>query len=328
MTTSSAIDLPPAFTARELTLADVPAVTELLAAWERAEPDDHNDTESEVHEEFTSPVAALDGGGVAVLEADRLVAYGLLHVVAREPEWLAYADGGVHPDVHRRGVGGWLLARQLELARTLRERQAPGRPGELRIAAGERRAGAIAAIAAAGFAPRRYFFRMRADLRGPIPGPVSDPPGIRIRPFAVEDDDAVRLAYNDSFADHWGSVPRDPDTWRAQCTGATSFRAGMSFVAEDASGIVGFVLASEHDADTAARGYRTGFVPQVGTVRAVRGRGIASALVARALAEMRSAGYAEAELDVDADSPTGAGRIYERLGFAVVSRERISGLAL
>ena len=323
VTTSPAIALPPGFAARALTPADVPAVTELLAAWERVEPDDHGYTETEIREEFTSPVAALDGGGVAVLRVGRLVGYGLLHVIAREPGWLAYADGGVHPDVHRRGVGGWLLARQLELARTLRDAQAPGRPGELRIGAAERRPGAMAAIVAAGFAPRRYFFRMRADLRRPGPDPVPDPPGVRIRPFAAADDDAVRVASNDSFADHWGSVPREPDTWRAEYTDSSTFRPAMSFVAEDATGIVGFSLASEHDADTATRGYRTGYVSRVGTVRAVRGRGIGSALVARSLVAMRSNGYDEAELDVDADSPTGAGRIYERLGFAVVARERL-----
>lgn len=323
MTTSPARDLPSGFTTRSLATADVPAVTELLAAWERVEPEDHGYTETEIHEEFTSPVAALDGGGVAVLQADRLVAYGLLHVIAREPQWLAYADGGVHPEVHRRGVGGWLLARQLDLACRMRDAQAPGVPGELRVGVAERRPGAIAALDAAGFEARRYFFRMSADLRGPAPDPVPDPPGTRIRAFAARDDEAVRLVSNDSFADHWGSVPRDLDTWRADYTGSSTFRPRMSFVAEDGTGIVGFSLASEHEADTVARGHRTGYVSRVGTVRAARGRGIGSALVARSLAAMRSEGCAEAELDVDADSPTGAGRLYERLGFAVVGRERL-----
>lgn len=328
VTLPCATDLPPGFTTRDLTTADVPAVTELLAAWERAEPDDHGYTETEIREEFTAPVAALDGGGVAVLRSGRLVAYGLLHVIAREPRWLAYADGGVHPDVHRRGVGGWVLARQLELARRLRDTQAPGVPGELRVGAAERRPGAIAALVAAGFECRRYFFRMRADLRGPAPEPVPDPPGIRIRPYTAADDDAVRLASNDSFGDHWGSVPRDPDTWRAEYLDSATFRARSSFVAQDATGIVGFSLASEHEADTAARGHRTGYVSRVGTVRAVRGRGIGTALVRRSLAAMRADGYAMAELDVDAESPTGAGRLYERLGFGVVARERLYSRSL
>lgn len=323
MTTSSTLALPRGFAARALTLDDVPAVTELLAAWGRAEPDDHAYSEADIREEFTAPIAALDEAGVAIVLADRLVGYGVLHVIQRGPQWLAFADGGVHPEVHRRGVGGWLLGRQLELARRLRDDQAADAPGELRVGVGESRVGTLAALTAAGFETRRYFVRMRADLRGPAPDPLPDLPGLQIRRFIDVDDDAVRLVSNAAFADHWGSVPREPDDWRAEFAGAASFRPETSFVAVADGGIVGFVLAAEHDADTAIRGHRTGYVTRVGTVRAARGRGVGTALVARSLAAMRAAGCVEAELDVDADSPTGAGRLYERLGFVVFARERL-----
>ena len=47
---------------------------------------------------------------------------------------------------------------------------------------------------------------------------------------------------------------------------------------------------------------------------------MASTLLSHALAEYRSAGYAEASLDVDSENPTGALGIYERAGFVVESR--------
>jgi mycothiol synthase len=189
---------------------------------------------------------------------------------------------------------------------------------------GETRTGTQAALAAAGFATERFFFRMCADLREPAPAETADPTGVRIRPFAVADDEAVRLVSNASFADHWGSAPRDPDAWRSEYADAASFRPAASFVAEQAGGgIVGFALAAEHDADTARRGYRTGYVARVGTARAARGRGIGTALVSRSLAAMRMQGCAVAELHVDAASPTGAGRLYTRLGFGVVHRDRL-----
>lgn len=323
MTTTGAIELPRGFTARPLSIDDAPAVTELLTAWERAEPTDRGYTEAEIREEFTAPIAALDRGGVAVQLGDRLVGYGLLHVIAREPRWLVYGDGGVHPEVHRRGVGRWLLERQLELGRRMRDEHTRARSGELRIGVPESRTGTIAALTAAGFSTRRYFFRMRSNLRGPAPAPIPDPAEVRIRRFRQADDEAVRLASNAAFADHWGSVPREPEAWRSEYLGSVTFRAETSFVAEDAGGIVGFVLAAEHDADTESRGHRTGYVSRVGTVRSARGRGVGTALVARSVAAMRESGYAEAELDVDADSPTGAGRLYERLGFAVFARDRM-----
>ena len=312
-----------AFTERPLSPEDASAVTELLAAWERADPADHHYTETDIREEFGAPDAALDGGGVAVLDGERVVAYGLLYVVAQEPEWVAYSDGGVHPDVHRRGVGRRVLDRQVDQARRLWQAQCPDRPGEVRVGVAETRVGAIAALTAAGFTTRRYFLRMRADLI--VLGPVerSDPPGIHIRPYRQADDEAVRSVSNAAFSDHWGSTPRDAESWRAQFTEASSFRPGASFVAERDGVIVGFLLAGEHDADTAQRGHRTGYVTRLGTVRSARGQGVGTVLVARALAAMRESGCTEAELDVDADSPTGAGRLYERLGFVVFGRERL-----
>lgn len=321
--TSSTLALARGFTARALMLDDVPAVTGLLAAWERAEPTDHGYTETDILEEFTSPIVDLERGGVAIVLDDRVVGYGLLYVIQRVPQWVGFAVGGVHPDAQRQGVGGWLLERQLELARRLRDRHVPESAGELRVGVAENRTGTMAALTGAGFEPRRYFFRMRADLRALAPDPAPDPPGVRIRVFELDDDDAVRLASNAAFADHWGSVPREPEAWHADHVGSAAFRPTMSFVAEDDTGVVGFVLATESDADTASRGHRTGYVSRVGTVRVARGRGVGTALVARSLAAMRDSGCAEAELDVDADSPTGAGRLYERLGFTVFARERL-----
>lgn len=331
---------PPGLTARSLSMDDAPAVTDLLAAWERAEPVDDGYTETEIREEFAAPTAALDRGGVAVLAGDRLVGYGLLQVVACEPEWVAFSDGGVHPDWHRRGIGRRILEHQVEQACRLRDTQAPDRPGELRVGAAEARVGSRLALESVGFTTERYFFRMRTDLRGTAPRPVDAPSGVRIREYRTEDEEAVRLTSNAAFADHWGSAPREPDAWRAEYPGASSFRPAASFVAEGTadygagsatgpgSGVVGFVLAAEHEADTARRGYPTGYVSRVGTTRAARGRGIGTALVARSLVAMWAQGFAEAELHVDAESPTGAGRLYSRLGFEVVDRDRLLTRAL
>ncbi len=85
------------------------------------------------------------------------------------------------------------------------------------------------------------------------------------------------------------------------------------------------MLTSEFEADTRQRGYPTGYIARVGTLRGARGRGIASALLARTLAGLADAGYRYAELGVDADSPTGAGRLYERAGFVTIGRNIVAG---
>jgi ribosomal protein S18 acetylase RimI-like enzyme len=202
---------------------------------------------------------------------------------------------------------------------------APGLPAELTMWLPQPRVSATALAMREGFEPWRYFFEMRRDLSDPVEI-LGVPAGFALREFRVGDDDEpVRLARNASFADHWGSLETSPERWRAQLVEATSFRPQHSFVAtfEDgptAGEIAAFVLGEEFDAETEAHGYRTGYIALVGTVRQARGHGLASALLNRQLASMSDDGYRYAELGVDSDSPTGAGRIYQRAGFSQFKR--------
>ena len=77
------------------------------------------------------------------------------------------------------------------------------------------------------------------------------------------------------------------------------------------------VLGHEYEEYNWVSGRRDLYVPPVGTGRAGRRRGIACALVTRALRTARADGFDTATLDVDADSATGALNLYERIGFAV-----------
>lgn len=63
---------------------------------------------------------------------------------------------------------------------------------------------------------------------------------------------------------------------------------------------------------------RQAYVNLVGTVPHARGRGVAAAALARTLGlAARSGRYDIIELDVDSDSPTGATRLYEKVGFTL-----------
>ena len=206
----------------------------------------------------------------------------------------------------------------------MRDTDAPGLPGELKIWLDPERPRTVALVAAAGYETWRYFFRMRRDLRTPVPD-VPAPAGVEIRRYRPADDDAVRLVSNESFADHWGSTPMDQERWRAEYADSSSFRPEQSWVALLDGEVVSFVMTSEFEADTEQRGYPTGYIARVGTGRGARGRGIASALLARTLRGLAEAGYRYAELGVDADSPTGAGRLYERAGFVTIGRNPVAG---
>ena len=79
----------------------------------------------------------------------------------------------------------------------------------------------------------------------------------------------------------------------------------------------GLVIGHEYEEYNRVAGVRDLYVPLVATRRAARRRGIASALVTRALATARAGGFATATLDADAGSASGAVGLYERIGFTV-----------
>ncbi len=72
-----------------------------------------------------------------------------------------------------------------------------------------------------------------------------------------------------------------------------------------------------------------GWVDQLGVLAPARGRGIGAALLRRSFAMFAGRGLRRALLSVDAENPTGATRLYERVGMRVVNRwdwwERSSG---
>lgn len=353
--------LPPGLSVRSLTEADADRVVEVLAALEQAEPVDENWGVDDVLEQMRVPGIELERDGLGVFDGDRLVALGLLSVAMPPSEaFRAYLFGGVLPDYGHRGIGSAIVEEFRRRAAALRDRIAPELPGELKLWVESPRVGTERLGQSCGFEPWRWFFRMRRDLTdlvapsAPVgsadaPSPVATSPVAEsavaelavagsavvaavaasetsVRPYRSLDEDAVRIARNQSFADHWGSSPMDERRWHSAFEGSATFRPAHSRVATAPDGsIAGFVMVSEFASDTAARGYATGHISLVGTVREARGRGLASALLASALVSLAADGYRDAELEVDADSPTGAGRIYQRLGFATVGRSCVMG---
>ncbi len=108
----------------------------------------------------------------------------------------------------------------------------------------------------------------------------------------------------------------DQTRWEEQLR-RSSFRMGWSWVALDAqtSEVVGYVTNSAYTQDWAAQGFTEGWTDRLGVRRAWRGRGIASALLARSMQSFHEAGLEAAGLGVDSDSPTGAFGLYRHLGY-------------
>ena len=311
-------------TERALRITDAPAITGILAAIEQADPVDEAFSVQDIVEELGAPGIDLERGSIGVFDRDQLVGFGWLQIGAPAELWKATTWGGVHPTQMGRGIGRRILSELAADATRIRDADARGRPGRFQVWVEGNRPRTAALVAAAGLPTLRYYLRMQRDLRDPVPPPTA-PPGVRIRQYRASDEEAVRSVSNAAFADHWGSTPVDLDRWRAEYTDASWFRPNLSHVALIDDQLVSFVLVAEYDAETAMRGYPTGYLARVGTLRSARGRFIASSLVGATLHGLAAAGYRCADLGVDAESLTGAGRIYERVGFVTTARDRLVG---
>jgi len=192
-------------------------------------------------------------------------------------------------------------------------------PRVLRVPVEEHRAGHRAVVEAAGFEAGRSFALMEVALEA-VPPPGAPADGVEVAVWTADLDDGVRLANNEAFADHWGSLPMTAEEWAAGYAESTQFRPDLSYLALVEGRVVGFCLTEVDEEHNAERGVAEAYVHKVGTVRDHRRRGIATHLLQRSLVAARDSGLDRASLEVDESSHTNATEVYRRLGFTVAMR--------
>jgi ribosomal protein S18 acetylase RimI-like enzyme len=87
--------------------------------------------------------------------------------------------------------------------------------------------------------------------------------------------------------------------------------------------IVGQVKTFVNDEENARDGCKRGWTENIATHADWRNRGIAGALLAMSLRELRDRGFEQAALGVDTQNPGGAFQLYTKLGFALHGYEAI-----
>jgi len=288
----------------------------LLNAIQDADGSDDYTGEQELRETFGDPNQDYTRGSVAVYDGCTMVGYGVLTLRGvADPVHTMLHEGGVHPSYRRRGLGGELLDWAEQAAVPLHNERFPGRPLSLSSGCLSTNAEAVALHEQRGYQPVRWFHSMVRDLSQPIEAAVI-PEDVGITGYQPEMAEHARLIRNESFRDHWGSTETSPQSW-AHFLASSAFRPGLSFLAYQGSEPLGMLINREYEAYHERTGRRDLHIALVGTRAAGRKRGIATALLMTAMSAARVAGYDRASLGVDADSLTGAVRLYERAGFAV-----------
>lgn len=300
------MDLPDGYEFRAPTEDDLDSIETVLAA------DDADDAGQPVldadfvREGWSTPGFDLATDAWVIHDrAGTVVAYG--HAQPEDPD-IIESWGVVHPDHRGRGLGSALLDR-IE-ARTM-ERLAESRYRRFHHAINASDEAAATMLEARGLRPVRHFWHMEIEVEPPF---ESGPPpnGIDIAGVDTADLPAVHAVVDDAFADHWGYSSTPFDRWVEQYAGGPSFDPTLWFLARDGGEPIGALTANVF-------GDR-GWVAELGVRSSHRGRGVASALLRRSFATFADRGLRRVMLNVDAENPTGATALYERVGMRVVKR--------
>jgi len=283
-------------TMRAATFEDAAAVAGLIYACDVAEGvPGWPVSATDVIEDWERPRFDVSRDTRLYLSGDRLVAFG--EVWEKESASIHEIFCSVDPDHLGRGLGSALIDWSEERVgnATLRN-----------FVSGVNHE-AKAMLEARGYVAVRHFWHMEIELEGNEDG-GSEPEGITIRQIVGEDDArSVHAVMTEAFAGQWGIVPEPFEPWWQGFSTRSDFDPELILLAEtDDGGAVGALAGQKGE------GY--GWVRELGVLPSGRGLGVGAALLRHSFAAFAERGYPKVLLNVDAANPTGATRLYRRVG--------------
>jgi ribosomal protein S18 acetylase RimI-like enzyme len=286
------VTLPPGYTLRRPTVDDAHAIHELVVLSDTAAIGRADATLDDIRDELIEPGfdMAVDGWLVHS-PAGRLVTWAWACRKGTSDNVDVAVITAPDDDAAAAHLFGLVRERAVEIARELGHPRAVVDAGAYRQ--DERQRGHLAA---AGYAPAATFQRLRIDHDGPRPYPV-DPDGVTVID-GTHGEDVRRRAHavrNESFAEHFGSVPLDYDEWVKGLEASYSHDwAQLRLVLVD-----GEPAAMLLGTDNFRYDENCGYVRTLGVLRPYRGRGLARHLLRIAFAFDAANGRAGTMLHVD-----------------------------
>ncbi len=175
-------------------------------------------------------------------------------------------------------------------------------------------------LAAAGFTRVRTWWQMKRPVLPEETGLVDDPvrwerDGVVVRLVEPEgggepveaDLRAVHDVLEAAFTDHFNSKPETFDEFLFRLRQDPGHRWDHWWLAEVDGQPAGALVGTESGSGS--------YVAYIGVIELARGRGVAKGLLRTVVADAAARGRDHVALEVDADSPTGAYRLYRGLGW-------------
>ena len=283
------------FRLRPATDADAETVVELVSALDVALLGSTDYSLADLHDEWSE---LLPDDRYLVDVAGTVVGYG---TVEQSPQH-GQSDGYVHPEHFGRGVGSFLVGEleQLLAGRGVTRVQNAALVVDMR---------AQELLRAHGYEEIRRFWHMRIELDDEPLAPQW-PVGLTVSRFDPADAAAFHEALEAAFTDHWQHEPEPFEKWRETTLERDDFSPELWAVVRDGDEIV---------AGTVCRPERLGvpWIARLFTRSEWRRRGLGEALLYDAFGTFWRLGKRTVGLGVDAQSDTGAQRLYERAGMHV-----------
>ena len=304
---------PPGFTARPPTIDDAAAVTALIRTCQIAE----RGFSDFLEEHLLNNSWGLPGVDMArdiwmVFAPDGQLAAEMMLNKVTMPK--LYGTPWVHPDYMQCGLDTYLL----EQAEKRIQQIIPSIREDARVTlttfCTEKNQALRQTLEQAGFTHARSAWVMEIEMDEAPPAPAW-PEGIQLRPFTLEMARAVHAADEEAFSDHWGYMPITFDLFETWFLKGSDFDPTLWFIPYDGEQIVGEAVCEYRS------GSGSGWVNNLGILRPWRRRGVALALLHHAFGEFYRRGVRKVGLDVDAESLTGATRLYEKAGMHIVHQD-------
>jgi len=279
---------------RPFTRDDLPIVAAILEADERSHGRPAEIGVNEVHE--WTQLADLPNDSWLYEDEEGPAAVGWVYVYQE----VGVGIGVVHPRAKGRGIGTTLLERS---DAALRSRDI----AKIHQFAIGGDAAAQELFERSGYHDARHFFEMAIELEQ-----RPSAPDAAIEVFSGEEDEARAFyeSLDEAFQDHWEHQSSGFDEWWNRHRANPGYDPALWFFVRDGDEIA---ATCRNDANRKGGGY----VGAIGVRRPWRGKGYAKALLLHTFGEFWDRGLRRVTLGVDAESPTGATHLYERVGMHV-----------